>query len=675
MVRNLIIFWICLFYGLSSLAQNGCEYEASSKIQKLLDQSKETKKYDSKERLEFLESALEEDPKCLPCLMRIGEMEFLLAKRSGASFVNSEKYFEQLAEICDNYHSEMYYFLGAMYYADSKYTEAKKYFDKFMKFPDDDPSKFEKDYDKKYDEVKEALSSVEAYAEVFENTVDFKPLKVSGVSSNNDDNFPVISPDGEIMFFTRNSFKQAKGDLVTKMIEEFSWSKRNDINATFDNGAALPPPFNRGTNCGGATISVDNRELIVAMKNPTPKNPENFDLFRTRYSMYTENGERKYNWGELENLGTNINTELGWESQPSLSGDGQILFFCGVRADCLKDGSGNPTHDLFLSKRQEDGTWGTAQNMGPGINTTKHEKGPFMHSDSRTLYFSSNGLIGAGGMDFFYCKMNDDFSFTKPKNIGVPINSEGDEVGIVVSSDGEVAYFAARNFMNNKGWDIYQFKMPEQAKPEKVLILKGDVLKDDGTPPATAKVEIKYAQSQEVQKVDVNSDDGSYAAVVKISKKEDVTVSVKGDDIAFNSRVISRVNSDLSPAVTKLNMKTEELLENKPFVINDIYYSTNKAEIESNSTLILDEFAAYLLEHPTMTIEIRGHTDDIGNDQTNFALSADRAFEVLKYLSSKGVPGKNMTAKGFGETKPVSPNTTEESRALNRRTEFVIKSL
>jgi outer membrane protein OmpA-like peptidoglycan-associated protein len=217
--------------------------------------------------------------------------------------------------------------------------------------------------------------------------------------------------------------------------------------------------------------------------------------------------------------------------------------------------------------------------------------------------------------------------------------------------------------------------MPEQARPEKVLILKGEVLQNDGNPPSNAEVEIKYTQSKESQKVAVNSDDGSYAAVVKISKKEDVTVSVKGDDVAFNSRVIARASDTTEPVVTKLNMKTEVLEENKPFVINDIYYSTNKADIEPNSTLILDEFAEYLLEHPSMTIEIRGHTDDVGNDQTNFALSADRAFEVLKYLSSKGVPGKRMTAKGFGETKPVAPNTTEEGRAQNRRTEFVIKSL
>jgi outer membrane protein OmpA-like peptidoglycan-associated protein len=385
--------------------------------------------------------------------------------------------------------------------------------------------------------------------------------------------------------------------------------------------------------------------------------------------------QKKYQWGELVNLGPGINTEKGWESQPTLSGDGQTLFFTGVRDDSMKDVNGNPTHDLYYSERQADGTWGPAKNMGAPINTNKHEKGPFMHSDSKTLYFSSNGHIGAGAMDFFYTRMNDNGSWEKPKNLGVPVNSEADEIGIVVTSDGEVAYFAAKNFRDHKGWDVFQFAMPEKARPEKVMILKGEVLKDDGTPPTDASVELKYAQSGEKQKVQVNTDDGSYATVVKISKKEDVTVSVKGEGVAFNTRVVARANEDTPPVVTKLNMKTEELKADKPFVINDIYYSTNKADIEERSKIILDEFAAYLLENPTMTIEIRGHTDNVGNDQANFALSADRAFEVLKYLSSKGVPGKRMTAKGFGETKPVASNDTDEGRALNRRTEFMIKSL
>ncbi|MFZ4785745.1 MAG: OmpA family protein [Flavobacteriales bacterium] len=657
-------------------SQESCDYQPGSKVSKWLEQSKDSKKYTQEERFEFLEKSLEEEPNCLPALQRLGELNFLKSKRTGAPFTIPKQYLEKLIEICPEFHSEPYYFLGAMCYADHEYDQALIYFEKFLRFPDSDPSKFEKDYTKKYAEVEEAIPTLKKYKEVYGQNIEFNPIKVVGVSSKNDDYLPLISPDGEIMFFTRKFEKQAKGDFSVRLVEEFTWSRRADINTPFDEGFPLPPPFNMGENIGGATISVDNKEMILAKKNPLPKNPENFDLYSAKYSLVTneKTGEMEYVWSELERLSDLVNSD-GWDSQPSLSGDGMYLFFAGARSECMKDGSGNYSTDIFVSKRQEDGTWGQAKPLPATINTPGKDKAPYMHSDSRSLYFSSDGHVGAGGLDIFYCKMNDDGTFTEPKNIGVPINTEKDELGIVVTSDGEIAYFGAKDLNNQRGWDVYQFKMPEPAKPEKVMILKGEVKTEDGNPPQNATVEIKYTQSKTAQKVNVNADDGKYAAVVKVAKKEDVVVSVQGDNVAFNSRVVMRKEDPSPPVVAKLNMETQVSMEGKPFVINDIYYSTSKADIEDRSFLILDEFAAYLIEHPTIEIEIGGHTDNVGNDAANLALSTDRAFEVLRYLTSKGVDGKRISYKGYGETRPVGDNNTEEGRALNRRTEFVIKRM
>ena len=262
--------WIALsvisLFSLSVFAQDACTYEASSKITKLLEQSRDTKKYEANERLAFLDKSLEEDPNCLPCLMRLGELEFLRSKRSGASFEPAKGKFEKIVEICPEYHSEVWYYLGAMQYADKEYEKAEESFNKFLRFPDGDPSKFEKDYQKKYDEVEDALKSVKQYADIYKDPIDYKPLKVFGVSSGDDDYLPLISPDGEIMFFTRKKFKQAKGDYETKMVEEFTWCKRTDINQEFNTGEALPEPFNLGDSYGGATVSVDNKEMIIAKK-------------------------------------------------------------------------------------------------------------------------------------------------------------------------------------------------------------------------------------------------------------------------------------------------------------------------------------------------------------------------------------------------------------------------
>ncbi len=672
------ISWtICLLLaGITALSQEDCSHVPSPKAEKLLSQSRDTKKYSADERLALLDKSLEEDPECLACLIRAGEIKFLRSKRTGAPFAEAKQHLEKLMEICPDYHSETYYFLGAMSYADREYDKALDYFEKFLRFPDDDPTKVEKDYEKKYEEVKEAMETVREYAEIYKDPIEYNPRKVAGVSSDVDDYLPLISPDGEIMFITRKRYKQAKGDFEPRLQEEFVWCRRPEINALFDAGEPLPEPFNLGDNYGGATISVDNKELIIAKKNPQPKNPQNIDLFTARFQRTTDkSGRTIYQWDELKDIGSTVNTPDGWEGQPSLSGDGQTLYFVGVRPECLKDEAGNFTHDIFVSERQPDGTWGQCRPLPPPINTRMHEKAPFMHSDSKTLYFASNGHTGVGGLDIFYCRSNEDGSFTKPKNLGYPINNEEDQLGIVVSSDGELAYFGANKLNGGKGWDVFEFRMPEKARPERIAIIKGEVKDDAGEPAQQAEVEIKYAQSGESEKVKVNSDDGSYAAVVKIAQKEDVLLQVKGEGIAFNSRIIARKTDPEPPVVLKLNMETMTAGEDKPFVINDIRYSTNRAEIEESSQLILDEFALYLNEHVTMEIEIRGHTDNVGNDQANLALSKERAFEVLNYLVSKGVDASRMSYQGFGKSKPVASNDTEEGRALNRRTEFRIRKM
>ena len=664
-----VLLLICL--STTVIAQDACTYQPEGKIAKWLEQSFDNRKYQTEERIVFLQKALEEDDKCLPCLLRLAEIEFKVAKKGG-SFASSKSHLLRLHELCENYHSEVYYMLGAMTYADREYTDAETHFERFLRFPDNDPSKFEKDYQKKYDEVEEALKSVKVYAEIFKNPFEFTPKKVEGVSSGSDEFLPLISPDGEIMFYSRKGQRQAKGDLVPRTVEEFSWSKRPDINSAFDKGTALSRPFNLGQSCGGAAITPDNKEMIVAMKNPSGKNPENIDLFMTRYELLpNEAGTKEYKWSELKLLNENINTETGFEGQPTLSGDGKTLYFVGVREDCIKDAFGNPSHDLFFSMRDASGNWQKAQPLSGGINTKGQEKAPFMHSDSKTLYFASNGHIGLGGMDLYYTKVNDDGSIGEIKNLGVPINTEADELGMVVASDGEIAYFGAKNFMNQKGWDVFEFRMPERARPEKVMVVKGQVKTKQGDPPSGASVEINYMESGKNETIAVNDDDGTFAAVVVMTGKEDITLSVEGKDVAFNTHVITR-KDEVTPAVSKIEVTTSEQKAGEVCVLNDIYYKTASAELETSSLIILDAFALYLKRHPTMEIEIAGHTDNVGDDRSNQALSAERAFEVLNYLASKGVAGERMRHAGYGESKPIGNNASPEGRALNRRTEFTI---
>ena len=222
---------------------------------------------------------------------------------------------------------------------------------------------------------------------------------------------------------------------------------------------------------------------------------------------------------------------------------------------------------------------------------------------------------------------------------------------------------------------MYAFTLPEKAKPEKVMVLKGVAENEEGEPVPEVRVQLTYAQSKEVQEIEVDHQDGRYATIVNLERGEDVVMSVVGEDIAFNSRIVADKDDKDPPAVVKLEVETQELSTNKPFLINDIYYSTNSADIDRASTVILDQFALYLQDNPSLVIEIRGHTDDVGSEGDNLALSMDRAFEVRGYLERQGVTGKRISAQGFGESKPVESNDSGPGRAKNRRTEFVIKKM
>jgi hypothetical protein len=655
---------VCVLFFMDSTAQDDCEFVAEGKVVKLLEKANNKKKYDSDARFEFFAEALDEDESCLPCMQKLGVTLFKRSKRSGGSFGPAESYLLRLVEQCPEYHSEPYFYLGAMAYGSSDYAQAELYFDKFIHFPDDDPSKFARDYDKRYDEVMETLPNVQFWAEFYDTDVVDDPKVVEGVSSGVDEFTPCLSPDGEIMFYTRKVSKQSKGDLYSTKLDQMTWSFRDDINSGFDEGEPLPPPFNQGQNCGAATISVDNKEMYVAVKNPVPDNKENMDLFVTNYELvYNENeGRDTYQWSELVALGPHINGERSWESTPSLSGDGKTLFFAAIREGCIESSPGEYSTDIFYCERTDDGGWGNPANLGPTINTPGKEMVPYMHSDSKTLYFISNGHKSRGGFDIFYSRMNDSGEWDKPKNIGHPINSEQDELGLLVSADGEIGYFVSRGRKGNRSMEVFSFKMPEKAKPDKVMILKGDVRDEDGEVVQDARVTLTYAQSKDVDEISVSADDGKYATVVNLSKGEDVLMSVEGENIAFNSRVVAKKDDENPPAVVKLEVEAAEVGVNKPFVINDIFYATNSAGIDPLSLL-----------NPKMYVEIRGHTDDIGSEKDNLALSMDRAFEVKGHLESKGVPGNRVTAKGYGESDPVADNGTETGRAQNRRTEFVIK--
>lgn len=587
------------------------------------------------------------------------------------SFQKAEDMFKKAHEFCSDYHANVTYYLGVINYTQGEKADAINWFKQFKNYKHSDNTRYPDDYDKKIADVNQVLKNLEDEQSILASEVPFAPSIVKNVSSAKDEYFPMISPDNELIFYTRKLDRAMQGDLVSNVVEEFTFSQRPLVTSDFNYGEPLKNPFNDGSfsNYGAATLSVDNKEMIIcACKREKYQGEDymNCDLYTTTFERKGDGGN-DFSWTPLKNMGTSINTPNGWEAQPSLSADGNTLFFTANRPSTRDN-------DIFIVKRNSDGTWGEPRSFEE-INTAGKDKSPFLHQDSETLYFVSSTTEtrkGVGGLDIFYIR-EENGKWSEPKNIGYPINSKEDELGLFVSTDGKLAYYSSRVGGN---WNIYSFELYEEARPQAVAIIKGELKDETGDPVKEATIEIAYAGTDEVTEVKVNGDDGKYAAVVKLETKQDVMVTVKKEGHAFDSKLIAKEEFKKEEvSLRDKDLTVKELKVGTPYTINDILYPTNSASLSDKSKFILKGFARFLDENPTINVNIQGHTDDVGEDAINLKLSEDRANGVKEYLISLGIDSERLSSKGYGETKPKVENVSEANRAKNRRTDFVIEKL
>ncbi|MFT4756567.1 MAG: outer membrane protein OmpA-like peptidoglycan-associated protein, partial [Vicingaceae bacterium] len=432
-------------------------------------------------------------------------------------------------------------------------------------------------------------------------------------------------------------------------------------------GIPMPKPFNMDKNSsqGGSSISVDNKLLFITMVSPsyTPdgRSFSNGDIY---YSDFYDG-----TWSGLKSIGDHINGQFTWEGQPSVSADNQTLYFASARAPSETHFGGM---DLYKVERQLNGNWGDPINLGPKINTTGDEKSPFMHSDSYTLYFSSDGHPGVGGQDIFFAHVDKFKEFTEPVNIGVPINTEEDEVGFMVSTDGKYGYFSSN--AAGEGLDIYNFELPEYARPDEVAFIKGSVSSKDPNAAKGMKIELKNTATNEVTKGVVDEKTGEYVAVIRAKEKEDVMMMAKKNGYAFTSQYVNSNKDVIGRPKRIAAVEFKPIETGQTYQINNINFATDSYELNKQVVNILNEFIVFLDDNASVKVAIHGHTDNVGIPNKNLELSTNRAKAVFNYLIIQDVDPTRLKFKGFGASKPIASNQTVEGKAKNRRTEFVILS-
>lgn len=643
-----------------------CQEIENKKAKKLYEQGID-KKNKKEDRMAFLDQAIKLEPEYVDANFAFGMERVRTLIYEDKPFKSIEPYFLKVIEICPKYHSNPYYYLGFSFYEQEKWEESAKYLKEFLNFKDDDVNKFDKNYDGLLSEAKKMLKYAKLYGEIFKNPVPFDPIPVAGVCTPNDEYLPIISADDEQILFTRKSPYVSKDGIVgmsTDMeIELFSYSKR-DKSGQFTKGSRMPFPFNKQGGQGGATMSIDNKHLYFTICKSEGGAQVNCDIYHSDFV----NGE----WTTIEKV-EGINDPVYWDSQPSLASDGVTLYFASDR----KGGRGGV--DLYKTiKDKVTGMWSKPENLGPTINTPFDEKSPFIHSDFETMYFCSDGHPGVGGFDIFYSRKAEDGKWSEPKNIGVPINTFGDDLGFFVSTDGQLGYFASNEPNRTNGrsvgkYDLFSFELYKEARPQDVAFLKGKVEDKAQNEIKNFTVEVKDAVTKKVTQAVVDSITGDFAVVVNTKVKNDLIVTVKKDNYAFSSQLIVKDSIKNTKPLPIKPIVADTIAIGQKYLLDNIYYKVNASELEPRSIIVIDEFVEFLKAHPTIKIEIHGHTDNVGNPKDNLALSTDRAFTVRDQLLEKGIDEKRLIAfKGFGASQPIADNLTEAGRAKNRRTEFVI---
>jgi outer membrane protein OmpA-like peptidoglycan-associated protein/tetratricopeptide (TPR) repeat protein len=633
------IYILCVFQFLFTgtlFAQNKslCPESTNKKAVHYFDDAKDAKKSGKgyPKIKELLGKALEIDSTYAEAYHLLGDAAF--TNHDESTMIEAYK---KLIEFCPDASSDMYYRLGNSQYAAKQFEDAIKNLQTFL------------DFNKvKEENARDAVQKINR-AKIMMHPVPFNPVPLANISGADPEYLAVISPDQDYCFFTRRFEELKKGSLTTYSVEKIMVSKKTD--SVFDSGTPLPYPFNKGTgnNEGGASISIDNKHLFFTVN----KNG-NFDIYTS--------DEVKGKWTEPRSIGDKVNDNKQWDSQPSISPDGNTLYFASFRD------SVNGTSDIFITKKDTAGNWSRPVSIGPPINTAGNEKTPFIHPDNKTLYFSTDFLPGMGGYDIWMSKLNPDGTRGTPVNLGYPINTEADEVGFFVSTDGKKGYYASNTLKGNGGYDIFEFDVPEKVKPDRVLFIKGN-LKDETNVPINAKIELKNALTKEVINVNYDTLTGKYASVILFD--EDYILTVKKKGYAFNSTYFSKKDSTISEP-QKVNVQLKKVEVGMAYPLNNIHFASNSSELNEQDKVIITDFAEYLKINPSIKVSINGYTDNEGNQIDNLKLSEQRAAAVYKFLTENEIDKSRLAYKGYGVAQPLAPNTTEEGRAQNRRTEFVI---
>ena len=485
------------------------------------------------------------------------------------------------------------------------------------------------------------------------NAVQYKAQSFSNViNTPYNEYYPVLSVDGKTLYFCSDNNPEGNDneDIYVSYFKNGAWTKpklEKDLSDPIANDAIL-------------TVSADGNNVL---------------LFRSGkiYQVHkTVDG-----WSEPEEFDAlNIGS---WNADAYYTADGKAILFASVRPENI-GGEGDwftRNTDIYVIEKQDDGTWSEPINLGSTINTSDLERTPFLHPDMRTLYFSSAGHGGQGGLDVFKSVRLSENSWTewsKPVNLGKNINTPEDDYAFKITTDGTEAIFHTRT--SNGDMDIMKIKLNENQRPDvRVLTVSGKVYDENHNILQADIIWENLETGEQLGHLQSDPKTGNYIITLPLGKNYGFYVSKKGY-YPLSDNVDLRNKTDFAPITKDFQLTSIQKIKTgeTAITLNNIFFDTDKYDLKKESYPELNRLVQFIKENPDVKIEISGHTDNVGTSQYNKQLSQKRADAVKKYLVSQGCPADRLISVGYGESKPIASNSTDKGKAQNRRVEFrVIK--
>lgn len=373
-------------------------------------------------------------------------------------------------------------------------------------------------------------------------------------------------------------------------------------------------------------------------------------------------------WTDVTELSFNSNEYN--TAHPALSTDEKLLYFASDMPGTLGQS------DIFKVAINNDGTFGTPENLGPRINTEGKETFPFL-SAKNELYFASDGHPGLGGLDIFVSKINQNQSLEEPINVGQPVNSSTDDFAFVINTENKIGFFSSYR-KEGKGFDdIYTFYETKKLTVEQIL---SGTITDEETGETLANVDVLLLNDRfEVISNKKTDENGLYSFDVEYGKTYYIRSSKEDFETTETKVVIAGAGENQLAIKQKRNIKVIVLKDDiaKTLNINKIYFDLDKSFIRDDAKVELAKVLEVMLQYPTLKIDVRSHTDSRQTHKYNMKLSERRAKATVEWLVQNGIAPDRLSGKGYGETELINKcadgvQCTEEEHQLNRRSEFIV---